>query len=184
MVITIIIVHQIGWQDHSFISWAIVIPSIVPHFFVGATAGVFRNAYGGVWGAIFGPFLNGILMTFIPFLFFGLKYMHTLTNANGSLNGLTWGDSEFLLGLPITGLGQLVGWKVSLWLLPVLAVILWLILPLLNLITFYEQKNITKQTRFLLKLILMYHPSNLSLLQTCHLKLPIIINLLLFVDKD
>ncbi|WP_431607838.1 PTS transporter subunit IIC [Spiroplasma endosymbiont of Ammophila pubescens] len=171
-------------QDHSFIGWAIVIPSIVPHFFVGATAGVFGNAYGGVWGAIFGPFLNEILMTFIPFLFFGLKYMHTLTNVNGSLNGLTWGDSDFLLGLPIAGLGQLVGRKVSLWLLPVLAVILWLILPLLNLITFFtNKKNITKQTRFLLKLILMYHPSNLSLLQTCHLKLPIVINLLLFADK-
>ncbi|ELL44639.1 PTS system ascorbate-specific transporter IICB component [Spiroplasma melliferum IPMB4A] len=141
MAITIIIVHQIGWQDHSFIGRAIVIPSIVPHFFVGATAGVFGNAYGGIWGAIFGPFLNGILMTFIPFLFFGLKYMHTLTNTNGSLNGLTWGDSDFLLGLPIAGLGQLVGRKVSLWLLPVLAITLWLILPLLNLITFFAKKK-------------------------------------------
>jgi len=73
MAITIIIVHQIGWQDHSFIGWAIVIPSIVPHFFVGATAGVFGNEYGGVWGAIFGPFLNGILMTFIPILIFWFK---------------------------------------------------------------------------------------------------------------
>ncbi len=101
-------------------------------------------------------------MTFIPFLFFGLKYMHTLTNANGSLNGLTWGDSDFLLGLPIAGLGQLVERKVSLWLLPVLAVILWLILPLLNLITFLRTKKKHYQTN----------------------PLPIKTNLLLFADKD
>lgn len=89
MAITIGIVHSIGLQDSRIIGWAIVIPSIVPHFFVGATAGVFGNAHGGILGAIFGPFINGILMSFIPFLFFGLRYMQTLPNVDGSLNVLT-----------------------------------------------------------------------------------------------
>ena len=146
MIITIGIVHSIGIQDQSIIGWAIVIPSIIPHFFVGATAGVFGNAHGGILGAIFGPFINGILMSFIPFLFFGLKYMQTLTNSIGSLNVLTWGDSDFLLGLPIAALGQLVGRKISLWLLPLIAVLLWILFPIINLVTFLSRKknNINK----------------------------------------
>nr|WP_070406714.1 MULTISPECIES: PTS transporter subunit IIC [unclassified Spiroplasma] len=143
MIITIGIVHSIGIQDQSIIGWAIVIPSIIPHFFVGATAEVFGNAHGGILGAIFGPFINGILMSFIPFLFFGLKYMQTLTNSIGSLNVLTWGDSDFLLGLPIAALGQLVGRKISLWLLPLIAVLLWILFPIINLVTFLSRKKIT-----------------------------------------
>ncbi|WP_368487190.1 PTS sugar transporter subunit IIC [Spiroplasma sp. DGKH1] len=132
MVITIAIVHSIGGQDPSKIGWAIIIPSIVPHFFVGATAGVFGNARGGIIGAILGAFLNGLLITFIPFLFFGLSYMHTLHNSDGSLNMLTWGDSDFLWGLPFAAIGQAVSHPTAQWLLPVIACVGWLVFPIIN----------------------------------------------------
>ncbi len=141
MAITIGIVHSIGLQNNSLVGWEIVIPSIVPHFFVGATAGVFGNAHGGILGAIFGPFINGILMSFIPFLFFGLNYMPSLSNIDGNLNVLTWGDSDFLLGLPIAFLGNLVGRNIAVWLLPVLATLLWLLFPIINLVMFWQKKQ-------------------------------------------
>lgn len=44
----------------------IILPGVVPHFFTGATAGVFGNATGGVRGATLGSFANGLLITFLP----------------------------------------------------------------------------------------------------------------------
>lgn len=44
----------------------IILPGVVPHFFTGATAGVFGNATGGVRGATVGSFVNGLLITFLP----------------------------------------------------------------------------------------------------------------------
>ncbi|PAE16146.1 PTS ascorbate transporter subunit IIC [Virgibacillus sp. 7505] len=44
----------------------IILPGVVPHFFTGATAGVFGNATGGVRGATIGAFANGLLITFLP----------------------------------------------------------------------------------------------------------------------
>ncbi|EKN62645.1 PTS system ascorbate-specific transporter subunit IIC [Neobacillus bataviensis LMG 21833] len=44
----------------------IILPGVVPHFFTGATAGVFGNATGGVRGATIGSFANGLLITFLP----------------------------------------------------------------------------------------------------------------------
>ncbi|MFD2954766.1 PTS transporter subunit IIC, partial [Klebsiella pneumoniae] len=37
----------------------VILPGVVPHFFLGATSGVFGNARGGIKGAIFGSFVNG-----------------------------------------------------------------------------------------------------------------------------
>lgn len=37
----------------------VIIPGVVPHFFVGAAAGVFGNATGGRRGAILGAFAHG-----------------------------------------------------------------------------------------------------------------------------
>lgn len=45
---------------------AIILPGVVPHFFCGATAGVFGNAEGGLKGCIVGAFLHGLLITFLP----------------------------------------------------------------------------------------------------------------------
>lgn len=44
----------------------VIIPGVVPHFFVGAAAGVFGNATGGRRGAMLGAFANGLLITFLP----------------------------------------------------------------------------------------------------------------------
>ncbi|WP_416876591.1 PTS transporter subunit IIC, partial [Kitasatospora sp. SC0581] len=44
----------------------IVLPGVVPHFFCGATAGVFGNATGGRRGAILGSFIHGIVISFMP----------------------------------------------------------------------------------------------------------------------
>ncbi|MDA7026510.1 PTS ascorbate transporter subunit IIC [Bacillus sp. CLL-7-23] len=44
----------------------IILPGVVPHFFTGASAGVFGNATGGLRGAVLGSFVNGLVITFLP----------------------------------------------------------------------------------------------------------------------
>lgn len=51
----------LGW-----VGAVIIIPGVVPHFFTGATAGVFGNATGGRRGAIIGSFVNGLIISFLP----------------------------------------------------------------------------------------------------------------------
>lgn len=46
----------------------VIIPGVVPHFFCGATAGVYGNATGGLRGAIAGSFVHGIIISFMPIL--------------------------------------------------------------------------------------------------------------------
>ena len=48
------------------LNWVLILPGVVPHFFCGATAGVFGNAAGCRLGAIIGAFLHGVLITFLP----------------------------------------------------------------------------------------------------------------------
>jgi PTS system ascorbate-specific IIC component len=43
----------------------VVLPSMIIHFFVGGTAGVFGNATGGWKGAALGGFLNGLIFTLL-----------------------------------------------------------------------------------------------------------------------
>lgn len=66
----------------------VIVPGLVPHFFVGGTAGVFGNATGGRRGAIIGAFVNGLIITFlaVPLLSVlgGLGFQNT-----------TFGDSDF-----------------------------------------------------------------------------------------
>ncbi len=51
----------LGW-----VGAIIIIPGVVPHFFTGATAGVFGNATGGRRGAVIGSFVNGLIISFLP----------------------------------------------------------------------------------------------------------------------
>ncbi|MGL4677194.1 MAG: PTS ascorbate transporter subunit IIC [Brevinema sp.] len=58
----------IGLTILGVIGGTLIIPGVVPHFFVGATAGVFGNATGGRRGCIIGSFINGLLLAFLPVL--------------------------------------------------------------------------------------------------------------------
>ncbi len=72
-----------------------IIPGMVPHFFTGATAGIYGNATGGRIGAVVGPFVQGIMITILPALL--LPLLGTLGFQN-----TTFGDFDFAaLGLVI-----------------------------------------------------------------------------------
>lgn len=66
----------------------VIVPGLVPHFFVGGTAGVFGNATGGRRGCILGAFVNGLIITFGAALL--LPVLGDLGFAN-----TTFGDSDF-----------------------------------------------------------------------------------------
>lgn len=89
---------------------ALIIPGMVPHFFVGGGAGVFGNATGGRRGAVLGAFANGLIITFLPALL--LAYLGQLGLAN-----TTFGDSDFawvgiLLGA-VANAGVVFAWALA-----------------------------------------------------------------------
>lgn len=75
----------------------VIIPGVVPHFFVGAAAGVFGNATGGRRGAILGAFAQGLLITFLPV--FLLPVLGDLGFANTTFSDADFGVVGILLGL-------------------------------------------------------------------------------------
>ncbi|EGQ0308471.1 PTS ascorbate transporter subunit IIC [Staphylococcus pseudintermedius] len=72
------------------IGGVVILPGVVPHFFLGATSGVFGNARGGIKGAVAGSALNGLLITFLPLLF--LPFLGDL-----GLASTTFSDTDFLV---------------------------------------------------------------------------------------
>ncbi|MDN6260674.1 MAG: PTS ascorbate transporter subunit IIC [Staphylococcus simulans] len=72
------------------IGGVVILPGVVPHFFLGATAGVFGNARGGIKGAVAGAVINGLLITFLPLLF--LPFLGDLGVA-----ATTFSDTDFLV---------------------------------------------------------------------------------------
>lgn len=93
----------IGMILLGFAGGVLIIPGLVPHFFCGATAGIFGNATGGRKGAIVGSFVNGLLITFAPAL---------LLPVLGSLGfqNTTFGDFDFgVLGIILGKASELVG---------------------------------------------------------------------------
>jgi len=79
----------------------VILPGVIPHFFVGATAGVFGNATGGRRGAVVGSFVNGVVITFLPLLL--MPVMGDL-----GFEGSTFSDADFI------GVGIVLG-NVALW---------------------------------------------------------------------
>ncbi|EKO3854919.1 PTS ascorbate transporter subunit IIC [Vibrio harveyi] len=75
----------------------VIIPGVVPHFFVGAAAGVFGNATGGRRGAILGAFAQGLLITFLPI--FLMPVLGDLGFANTTFSDADFGAVGILLGL-------------------------------------------------------------------------------------
>lgn len=74
----------------------VILPGVVPHFFCGATAGVFGNATGGRKGAILGAFAHGLLITFLPVLL--LPVLGDLGYANTTFSDADFGVVGILLG--------------------------------------------------------------------------------------
>lgn len=79
----------------------VIVPGLVPHFFVGGTAGVIGNATGGKRGCLVGAFVNGLLISFLAT--FLLPGMGALGFAN-----TTFGDPDLQwLGILITLIARL-----------------------------------------------------------------------------
>jgi PTS system ascorbate-specific IIC component len=74
----------------------IILPGVVPHFFTGATAGVFGNATGGIRGATIGSFVNGLLITFLPV--FLMPVLGDLGFANTTFSDSDFAASGIVLG--------------------------------------------------------------------------------------
>ncbi len=67
---------------------SVIVPGLVPHFFCGATAGVYGNICGGRRGAVVGAFAHGLLISFLPAILLPLM---------GDLGfvSTTFGDADF-----------------------------------------------------------------------------------------
>lgn len=83
----------------------LILPSMIIHFFVGGTAGVFGNSTGGWRGALVGGFLNGLVFTFLAGVL-----APVLGSLDPQLAGNTFGDTDFsVVGLILMGIGKLFG---------------------------------------------------------------------------
>ncbi|RAI79960.1 PTS ascorbate transporter subunit IIC [Macrococcoides caseolyticum subsp. hominis] len=81
----------------------VIVPGLVPHFFTGATAGVFGNATGGRRGAIFGSIANGLVISFLPALLLPLL-------GDLGFQNTTFGDADFgIIGILISSILKLFG---------------------------------------------------------------------------
>ncbi|MFB4362121.1 PTS ascorbate transporter subunit IIC [Pantoea sp. BS_8] len=76
--------------------WVLILPGVVPHFFCGATAGVFGNATGGKRGAMIGAFAHGILITFLPVAL--LPVLGAIGLTNTAFSDTDFGVTGILLG--------------------------------------------------------------------------------------
>lgn len=100
------------------IGGVLIIPGLVPHFFCGATAGIYGNATGGRRGAMIGSFINGLFLAFLPA--FLLPVLGQL-----GFNNTTFGDFDFgVLGILLGKIGNTMG-NVGIYIIiAVLAVVL------------------------------------------------------------
>ena len=78
----------VGMTVLGSLSLTVILPGVVPHFFTGATAGVFGNATGGIRGAVCGAFVNGLVITFLTFWLLPVLGQLGFSNA-------TFSDSDF-----------------------------------------------------------------------------------------
>ncbi len=80
-----------------FTGMTVVLPGVVPHFFYGATSGVFGNSTGGVKGCVLGGIINGIIVSFLPLPL--LPIMGSLGFAGTSFSDSDYGAVGGVLGL-------------------------------------------------------------------------------------
>ncbi|MGG5341817.1 PTS ascorbate transporter subunit IIC [Enterococcus sp. AZ192] len=74
----------------------VIIPGVVPHFFCGATAGVFGNATGGLRGAVVGSFIHGVIISFMPILL--MPVMGDLGFQGSTFSDTDYGVTGIFLG--------------------------------------------------------------------------------------
>ncbi|MEH7248050.1 PTS ascorbate transporter subunit IIC [Neobacillus niacini] len=110
----------VGMAILGFAGAVIILPGVVPHFFTGATAGVFGNSTGGVRGATIGSFANGLLITFLPV--FLMPVLGDLGFASTTFSDADFAASGILLGNIANSLGS-TGVSVTVIGLVVLAVV-------------------------------------------------------------
>ncbi len=67
---------------------SVIVPGLVPHFFCGATAGIYGNITGGRRGAVAGSFSHGLLISFLPAILLPMM-------GNMGLSSTTFGDADF-----------------------------------------------------------------------------------------
>lgn len=85
----------------------VILPGVVPHFFCGATAGVFANAEGGLKGTVIGGFVHGILITILPVITMPVMgslgfAATTFSDADFSTTGIVLGNiARFIKGSPL-----------------------------------------------------------------------------------
>lgn len=78
----------------------VIIPGVVGHFFCGAAAAIYGNAFGGRRGAILGSAVNGLLISWLPL--FILPVLGTL-----KLAASTFADTDYLVpGILLGNLGH------------------------------------------------------------------------------
>lgn len=87
------------------IGGVLIVPGMVPHFFCGATAGIFGNATGGRRGAILGSFVNGLFLAFLPATL--LPVLGKLGFANTTFGDFDFGVFGVLLGNVGNSIGQI-----------------------------------------------------------------------------
>jgi len=84
-----------------FTNLPLIIPGLIPVFFVGAGSGVLNNAQGGVRGTIIGGFINGVSLILLPALMLPLLGELGFSNT-------TFGDTDFAtVGIILGYLSQL-----------------------------------------------------------------------------
>lgn len=97
----------LGLMNNAGIAIAMILPGVVPHFFCGASAGVFGNAEGGLKGAVVGSFVHGLLITFLPAIvmpvFGKLGFANTtFSDADFSWMALVFGNiANAVKGMPL-----------------------------------------------------------------------------------
>lgn len=87
------------------IGGVLIVPGMVPHFFCGATAGIFGNATGGRRGAILGSFVNGLFLAFLPATL--LPVLGKFGFANTTFGDFDFGVFGILLGNVGNSIGQI-----------------------------------------------------------------------------